>query len=827
MAGQSWRHALRGACALVCVFACVAPAMARMQLVKPGEIPVLAANEGMVLMAVDTSQELSRVALNKDGKVLGAGVMTQIQPGRSYRLYVAPVGDYAWKKITVQSNTMMSFGYNLEDSDEFRFHVEAGRITYPGDLLFRPTGYWHSDIGMVNRALAAMDWLQATHPGLQQVQLVYSGHYPDPFPAFYRQLQARVQAPASEPALPAPPAPSNLPVAAEVMLRPGRLRSAHLNAAGDLLALETYEGKEKWQIEMIDLAEGSRSVLATSITPFDDVQWSGNEALLFSAQVVGGSYERVLRTSRDAAGKRHWHVIELPREGHVVSVLDESPDVVLFVRYDRDGTPLLQRLPILSQETVNANPARLRERLNVGLKDDVNWLADGRGQLRLTVARREDDYVLLYREGAAYSEVMRLNDLQHFIPLDLSYEGNEIYAITDQDRGQRDLVAYDVATRKISRTLFSQPGVDVEAAIFGPRREVIGVRYHRDGQLLSEYFGAGDARLAASLRAAMPDRNINVLDRSHDGSQAVVWVDAGDMPGQLYHLDVRKHALSLLAEDRPWLQKVAMAPTRTIAYQSRDGLPLQAFLTLPAGKGKRPLVVMPHGGPVGVADVLDFDAETQFLASLGYAVLRVNFRGSAGYGRAFREAGKAGYGTLIEDDIDGAINKVVAEQPVDARRMCVLGASYGGYSSLVMAMRWPQRFRCAGSVAGVADRILFYTASDTGRSAKGRELLEHALGDPRTEATQMQDTSPLYHYDRIKVPVLLAHGLEDRRVDYEHTRRMQRLLVAAGNTPVGMTFDKAGHGFADDDEVRLWNGVAGFLQAHLDEAAAQPASGAP
>ncbi len=822
-----WRcDAARLLCALLCVFAFVAPAMARMQLVKPGEIPVLAPDEGMVLMAVDTSQTLARVNLNKDGTLFGAGTMTQIQPGRSYRLYVAPVGDYAWKKITVESNSMMWFGFNLEDSEEFRFHVEPGQITYPGDLLFRPTGLWRADTGMVNRALAAMDWLQAQHPGLRTLPFAYSGHYPDPFPAFYRQVQATRSVPASDPVLAEPPAPGKLPVAADVLLRPGRLHAAYLNPRGDLLAMETWEGKDKWQIELVDLVDEKRMVLATSVTPFDHVRWSGSDALLFSARVVGGHLERVLRTARAADGKRSWSVVELPSGGTVLDVLDDQPDLVLYVSFVH-GEPLVHYLPIGSQALVNANKPRMRERLNIGLSDDVNWMADGRGQLRLATVKRDDDYALMYRQGGEYTEVMRFGDMQDFEPVALSYEGNELYAITDKERGQRDLVAYDIASRKITRTLFSKPGVDVESPIFGPHREVIGVRYYRDGHLLSDYFGADDARLAASLRAAMPDRNVVVVDRSTDGSQAVVWVDAGDKPGQFYHLDVRKHSMSLVAEDRPWLEKVDLAPTQIISYRSRDGLALQAFLTLPPGKGKRPLVVMPHGGPIGVADGLNFDPEKQFLASLGYAVLRVNFRGSDGYGRAFREAGKAGYGTLIEDDIDAAINKVVAEQSVDAQRMCVLGASYGGYSSLVMAMRWPERFRCAGSIAGVADRILFYTASDTGRSAKGRAGLERVLGDPRTEAAQMQDTSPLYHYDRIKTPVLLAHGLEDRRVDYEHMRRMQRLLVAAGNVPVGMTFKEAGHGFEEEDEVRLWTGVAGFLQAHLDDAPAKPASGAP
>jgi len=810
----------------LCLWALPAPAWARMQRVDPGEIPKLAPDEGLVLMAVDTSFELERVALNKDGKVFGEGTMSQLKPGRTFQLYVAPVGDYAWKRITLLTNYYGRWSVSLQDSDEFRFHVEPGRITYPGDLLVRSAGGTSTNVDMVNRSLAALDWLQSQHTQLQkQVPMQYVGHYPDPFPDFYRQVQARGSVPASEPALAPPPAAGALPAATEVMLRRGRLNTTRLNPRGDLLAVQLQEGKDQWRVELIDLVAQTRLLLATSVTRFDRVQWTSDESLLLQATLTNGDESiQVLRAARDGKGVRQWTTIQLPRDGDVVAVLEDEPDVVLFESFADDGRPMVYRLPIVSQRMVDEARPRFVERLNMGLQNDVWWWADGKGRLRLAMVRRDGERVVMYRrDDGQYEEVKGFTDLENFDAVGLSYDASEIYALSDQDRGQRDLVAYDVATRRVTRTLFSRPGVDVESPIFGPHRSVVGVNYYRDGHLVSEYFGETDTRLAASLRAALPGSNVLVIDRSRDGNQAVVWVDAADQPGRLYHLDVTRHAMSLLDEDRPWLEKQPLAPTQMVAFKGSDGTPLQAFLTLPPGKAKRPLVVFPHGGPIGVADALEFDDETQFLASLGYAVLRVNFRGSDGYGRAFRDAGRAGYGTLIEDDIDAAINSVLASQPLDEHRMCVVGASYGGYSALVMAMRWPERFRCVASIAGVADRILFYTASDTAARSKGRAYLEKALGDPRTDAARMQDTSPLYHYDRIKVPVMLAHGLEDRRVDYEHTRRMQRMLVAAGNIPVGLTFKDEGHGFEQDNEVKLWSGVAGFLRAHLDDAPAAPA----
>lgn len=227
-------------------------------------------------------------------------------------------------------------------------------------------------------------------------------------------------------------------------------------------------------------------------------------------------------------------------------------------------------------------------------------------------------------------------------------------------------------------------------------------------------------------------------------------------------------------------------------------------------------MVFPHGGPIGVSDTLHFNRDVQFLASQGYAVLQVNFRGSDGYGKSFREAGHRNYGRLIEDDIDAALRSALASFPLDESRMCVVGASYGGYSALVSTLRWPGRFRCAVSLSGLSDRVLFFTASDGARSAEARPQLEKIMGDPRKDLTEMQATSPLYHVRELTVPVMLVHGREDVRVDFEHTRRLVRMLNLEGRPPVVLAFPGMGHGF--DDAVALditWTGIAGFLQQYL------------
>lgn len=809
-----------GLALLLMVFA--GSAEARLRAVAPGQVPELRENEGLVLVAIDTNVDLYRARLMRNGQLFGSGSMDDLKEGHNYALYIATAGDYEWVDLW----PVRQLRYTLRKDPEFRFSVQPGTITYPGDLLFRPSSLWRAQMLVYNRGLAAMDWLDENHPLLlERHGMVYSGHYPDPFPAFYlgSRGEEATSRPASGATFRAPPSPGELPLPVETLFRPDRIVSVELNPRGDLLAIHVRENEDEWAIELVDLRAGTLTVMATSVRRFVRMEWSGNDRLLVTAHPFRQvPIVSVIRIEEDADGRRGFSAKRLP-VGMVVSALPNDPDHILYasrLRRNSSGTGghmMVHRMDISSDEAIDGFRSTLNTRLNGGLRDDSHWLLDGEGRLRAAVVQRDDEYVLVHGEGHDFQDVMKLSGDRDLDPVGLSHDASRIYGITDRDREQRELVAFDVASRQITQTLFSREGSDVVGVVFDDRQEPIGVSYYEGGRLVSEYFTEADNALEQRLRQAFPGRTVAMAARSSDRQQVILWVDGGDQPLQLFHVDVGQGRASLVADDLPWLEDVEFAPTEVVSFTAADGLAMEAFLTVPRMPGKRPLIVFPHGGPIGVADTLHFDREVQFLASLGYAVLRVNFRGSAGYGRAFREAGMRNYGTLIEDDIDAAMQHVLARFPLDESRMCALGTSYGGYSALISSIRWPDRFRCAVSIAGVSDRILFYTASDSGRSERGRATLERVIGNPRTDEEAMQATSPLYHIDKLTVPVMLVHGREDRRVDFEHSYRLLRLLEMAGRTPVGLVFDDEGHGFRDIDNVHaLWSGVAGFLREHLE-----------
>lgn len=788
-------------------------AQAGMREVEPGSAPELKAGEGLVLMAVDTPVPVYSVRMNRDGKIFGSGGMRQLKAGRSFRLYAVPAGTYGWRELQM----IYGYSYKLAEDEDFRFKVERGRITYPGDLLFRPASVWRAEFAMANRALAAIDWLRKEHAAIYaQYPFEFTGRYPDPFPAFYRALQGSATPdPATD--LAEPPAPSALPVPVGTLFERDRILEASINPAGTLLALHVREGEDAWGVDLVDLTAGKAMTLAKSALAFDRMEWSGDDMLLLTIDKPRGlQMVTVVRVDRDATGNRRYTQIKLPRDGLIVDPLPGDPAHILFASYSNHGEPMVHRLPISSQQAVDRFRFVYRDRLNQGLKDDVGWYADGSGELRLVMVRGDEHYRLLRKDGTEFREVMVLTEDMDFDPVALSRDASMVYGFTEKDRGQRDLVEYDLAKRAVTRTLFTRQGQDVRRVLFDARRVPIGVQYYEGGKVVSHYFQSADAHMEGLLQKAFPGRLVQVLDRNRDGRHALLSVDGPDQPPQLFHLDAVAGRVSLIDDFAPSLASLRFAPAEVLRVNHPDGTRIDAFLTLPAGPGKRPLVVMPHGGPIGVADSLHFNREVQFIASLGYAVLQVNFRGSDGYGKAFREGAYGGHGTVIEDDIDAALQHALARYPLDPGRMCMVGASYGGYSSLVATVRWPERFRCAVSISGVSDRVLFFTASDSARRAKTREYMEKTIGNPHADLARMQETSPLYQYQRIVTPVMLVHGLEDERVDYEHSRRLARLLRLGGHPAVGLLFEEEGHGFeAQANEQKAWTAVAGFLQQHL------------
>lgn len=813
----------------LCWAGIVLPAQAIMREVDPGEVPKLRADEGLLLMAVDTDVKLPAVRISRQGFNLDMRTMRGMAVGHGARLYAVPAGHYRWSSVDYIGE------YRLSKDPEFGFEVQSGVINYPGDLLFRSTGWNTAIVHVTNRGLQAMDWLEKQHPVLFRDQrFVYTGHYPDPFPDLYRAAIAGGR-PAEDKTAELPP-PGKLPMSLPELWWPSRVQLIELNPRGDLFAeavlfrkqRKAYEksddakvtdGDWRWGIDLIDVQSGKVVRLYESAKPVSRLDWVGDRSLIIS---IGGRYEPdaliVANILDDADGRRYDKVI-VPRVGVLVKVLDREPGRILFASRTGSGVGVY-KLDIRSQKAVNAFDFTNGARYDRGISGGLAYFADGAGRIRLAIAEdRAGKRMLLYGGDGEYRKIMALDESADFEPAGLSADGALIYGLAEHDRGQRDLVELDPATGQITRTVFSRPGHDILSPIMAVSGELIGATYYDNGLIVSHYFRETDAVLYRRLNSAFPGKAVTIIQANPSRRKFLVAVGGSDKPTDIYYFDADASSASLASETAPWLADYAFAPATTLHAKSRDGFEIEAYLTLPAGaKGKVPLVLFPHGGPIGVRDNRYFDPEVQIMASLGYAVLQVNFRGSEGFGTAFTKAGEHGYGTTIEDDIDTALGAALQQFPLDPGRICAVGASYGGYSAMVTAVRWPGRLKCAVSIYGASDRVLSFTASDWARTEDGRKVMEERIGNPNTDMADMQRNSPLYHYKELTLPILLVHGREDLRVDYEHTRRLVRMLNLAGHPPALIALDKEGHGFdSDENKTRVWTAIAGFLRAHLGD----------
>lgn len=801
---------------LIAFFLCIptAHALSVIRQIDPGEQPRLDDDEALLAIAVDTSIALDQLRIERIGFSLNAAKFRTPPQGRTMQLYAVPVGRYRWERARVGN-----WYFTLSDDVELQFEVKPGVINYPGDLLVRPAGGTYFSFRQANRALLAIDWLHANHPALAAAAAVqFNGHYEDPFPARYRAVVAdRAVTDISPPV----PASGALPLPIAELWRDARVRVVDLNRRGDLLGEVVFQDKT-WGVDLFDLEAGTSTRVLESPLRIRAIEWSGDRNLIISVGEQSHGDVFVLQVREGADGRRIYRRLQVGRTGYVVDALPAAPDAILFASVGHLGLHV-HRLDISSQETINRETFHARNALDRGVTDDMAWFADAKGDLRVALASRGGGVRLLYGRDGKFEEGPLLKALEGFVPHALSQDGTLLYGIASTAREQAELVAFDIAGGSITKTLYKRAGTDIVAPVMDDAGQLIGASYHEHGQLVTDYFDAADIDLDRRLRAAFPNRSVWLLDRNEARNQYILAAGGSDQPDRIYHLDLDARRASLLDESHPWLGAYTFNAAQVLRARTRDGVDLEAYLTLPprTGEDRVPLVVMPHGGPIGVRDTRAFDPMVQFVASLGYAVLQVNFRGSTGFGRAFREAGERGFGTVIEDDIDAALQAALAAHPIDAERMCIFGASYGGYSALISSVRWPGRFRCVISMSGVTDRLLQFTASDSSSSAEGRKTLVQLTGDPVADRERFIEHSPLYRIEHLRDPILLLHGTQDMRVDYEQTRRLARMLQLAGRPPTLVRLEGEGHGIDDPDRREAaWGAVAGFLRTHLDAPAA-------
>lgn len=463
----------------------------------------------------------------------------------------------------------------------------------------------------------------------------------------------------------------------------------------------------------------------------------------------------------------------------------------------------------------------------------VDWLTDAQHRVRIGVrADRQGATEIIEREpqGKAWRTLWRFEDAQAAVrPMGFGSDPQELF-VKALHEGRWAVFSVRLDDPALPRRLrLAHPDYDVQARLFAAplSGEVFGLQSNVDGedprQARAELWAPEWQALAARVDQALPGRDNRLIDLSHDLRRYLVYSSGNARPGRYYLGDRQTGALTLVGETYPELAAAPLVGKQRLTLQARDGLKLQAFLSLPAGRrvgdeaAPLPLVLLPHGGPHSRDDD-DFDSWTEFLADRGYAVLQVNFRGSQGYGQAFKEAGLKRWGLEMQDDLTDAVQWALAQGLADARRVCIVGASYGGYAALMGAVKTPGLYRCVVSFAGVSHLpdLLAHSWDYVG----GAQVSERMIGEIWGDRERLRATSPALQAERFNAPVLLVHGSVDRSVPVEQSQTMSAALKRAGKPHRYIEHEGGDHHLSrQSHRSEFFRELEAFLDTHLRAAA--------
>ncbi|HEV7269190.1 S9 family peptidase [Pseudoxanthomonas sp.] len=508
-----------------------------------------------------------------------------------------------------------------------------------------------------------------------------------------------------------------------------------------------------------------------------------------------------------------------PRAAYLIDTLPDDPRKVLVGMYALDtSTPStrVERLDVFngSMDTVATAPVRR-----------ASFTVDAARRVRLAIGAGDDNVRKLYHRADDRSSWTLVNDEAKtgFVewPLGLSADGRIAYLQAEQADGPDAIVALDTVTGTRTRVL-RDPVVDPYDIIYADDGQTPVGSFFMHDKLRTAFFDdtSPTARLYRKLERSFPGSSIAITSGTRDGRLKVVQAWSDTSPGDFFLFDTTTNTADLIFSRRSWLDPKVLAPSEPVTLRARDGLTLHGYLTRPRDgrDAPLPLVVMPHGGPFGVFDRWEVDDEAEMLARAGYAVLRVNYRGSGNYGRAFKQAGARQWGRTMQDDLTDATRWAIEQKIADPARICLYGASYGAYASLMGVAREPELYRCAAGYVGVYDLALMHK-QDSRESRSSRNWMEDWISDDRAS---LADVSPTALAQRIRAPVFLAAGGKDEIAPQAHSERMEKALKAAG-VPVETLYVRTeGHGFYSEANRRTYyTRLLDFLSRHLGGAKAK------
>lgn len=537
--------------------------------------------------------------------------------------------------------------------------------------------------------------------------------------------------------------------------------------------------------------------------------WGSNERILYLQDNKGNENYHVFAVNKDGTG----HKDLTPFEDITVMIIDELEDndseVIIAMNKRNKEIFDAYRLNIETGEmTVEArNPGNIS-----------GWYTDHDGKIRAALTTDGVNTSLLYRENGKdpFKTVLTTSFKETVDPLFFTFDNKYIYATSNLNRDKNAIVKFDMANGNETELLYEHPEVDVHNLSYSRKRKVLTLITYTTWKNQIKFLDDETKKIYDRVTPELGKYEIVISDKSRNEDKFIFRTYSDRSLGSYYYYDKNTDELKKLADVSPWLNENELSEMKPVSFISRDGLTINGYLSLPleAEPKNLPVVLLVHGGP-WVRDTWIYSPEAQFLTNRGYAVLRVNYRGSSGYGKKFWELSFKQWGRKMQDDLTDGVKWLISEGIADPKRVAIYGGSYGGYATLAGLTFTPDLYACGIDYVGVSNLFTFMKSIPPYWKPY-LEMMYEMVGNPEKDKKLMNDVSPVFHVDKIKAPLFIAQGRMDPRVNINESNQMVDALKKRGIEVPYMVKDNEGHGFRNEENrFEFYEAMEKFLEKHL------------
>ncbi|HEY9115810.1 MAG TPA: S9 family peptidase [Bacteroidales bacterium] len=541
--------------------------------------------------------------------------------------------------------------------------------------------------------------------------------------------------------------------------------------------------------------------------------WPNNDQILYVKDDGGNENYKLYGVNIDGSNL----VCFTDFEGVRTQIIDDLPDIEneviigLNKRNPQVFDPYRLNLTTGEMEMLAENPGNIQ-----------GWMFDHDGKLRVAFAIVDGvNTSILYRETEQdeWRDVLTTSFKDNLSPSFFDFENKNVIAISNLGRDKNAVVVFDIENGKEIEMLYENPDYDVESVFYSEKDKKITSASYTSSKRERYFFDEDTKKLFERLNQDLGEYELGITAMNKNEDVFIVRTYSDRSLGAYYIYDKNTDKLEKITDVSPWIDENEMAKVYPIQYQSRDGLTIHGYLTLPKGYTMEtaknlPVVVNPHGGP-WARDGWGFNPEIQFLANRGYAVLQMNFRGSTGYGKAFWESSFKKWGREMQDDITDGTQMLIDKGIADPDRIAIYGGSYGGYATLMGLVKEPDLYAAGVDYVGVSNMFTFMKTIPPYWEPM-LEMFYEMCGNPVTDSLMLREVSPVYQVDKIKAPLFIAQGRNDPRVNVDESDQMVEAMQARGIAVEYLVKDNEGHGFRNEENrFEFYRAMENFLNAHL------------